>query len=175
MRHSKAQFIIGTALIAIGVMLLISNITNRAIGWNYFGPAILMLIGILFFATIKNRQRTGAIFPGMIFFLTGLALFLANFPNIYNFLVNIQLHTFVMIVLGLAFLALYLTRPQDFGLLIPTAIFIVLGILFILNDFWIIDEDMITRLWPLIPIFIGIGIIIHEVRKKPRTQEKVEV
>jgi len=175
MNNNRSHLIIGVILITIGALLMISNFTDIEIGWSYFGPGILMVIGILFFTSIKTRQRSGAVFPGVIFFLTGLALFLVNFPVIYDFLINVKLHTFVMFLLAAAFFALYLTRPKEMGLLIPTSIFAVLGTFFILKDFWIIDEVIIQQLWPIIPIVIGMIIVIHGLRKKTPDPNHAEI
>jgi hypothetical protein len=164
--NNRSNLIFGIILITIGAILLVANLTDYRIGWSYLGPAILIFIGILFFASIKSRQRAGAIFPGIIFFVTGLAFFLTNFSSFYEVLIRIEFHTFVMLVLTVAFLGLYLIRPQEVGLLVPTAVFAMLGALFLLNDFWILDWDSIGRLWPLIPIGIGVAIVIHGLRRK---------
>lgn len=166
MQNIRANLIFGIILIMIGAVLLVANLTDFRIGWSYWGPLILMLIGILFFSSIKSKKSSGAVFPGIIFFVSGLAFLLTNFDMFYTVLVNVEFHTFVMLVLGAAFLGLWLTRTEEAGLLVPTGFFLILGTLFLLNDFWLIEWDSISRLWPLIPIGIGVAIVLHGLRKK---------
>lgn len=171
MKNIKNQLILGIILIIIGSVLMMANILDYSFSWRQILPVVLMIIGILFFTSIKSKERSGAIFPGVIFFVTGLYLFLRNISSIDNFFYDIEIPTVVFIILCLAFLALYLTRPQDFGLLIPTLIFGILGTLYLLNDLWIIDREQIKRFWPLILIGIGIGSIVHGIVKKNRSAE----
>jgi len=168
MKNPKTHLLFGIILISIGSMLLIGNFIDWHIDISYMGPGILMLIGGIFFILMITQKKTGAIFPGMLFFLGGLYLFLLNFPLIADFLWELQIPTIVLFWLGISFLFFYFTRPQEVGLLIPTAILLILGVLFLLNDLWIIDRDFIFHLWPLILILVGGGIVVHEVLKKPK-------
>ncbi|MCI0512732.1 DUF5668 domain-containing protein [candidate division KSB1 bacterium] len=165
-QHFRGHLLVGVFLIAIGTILLITNISDFTLGWSYLGPIILMLIGVLFFSSIRSRRQSGAIFPGTIFFLTGLAFFLTNFDAAYDFIQNIEPPTFIVLVIGIAFLALYLCRLNEVGLLIPTGIFLTLGLLLLFNDFYRIDWDWVHRLWPLIPILIGVGIVMRGISKR---------
>lgn len=174
MRNQRSHLLFGFLLISFGIIWLIANISGHRIGWNFLGPGILMVVGILFFSSIKNRRNAGVVFPGTLFFLAGLFLFLQNFDFFYDYTYNIQLHTAIMLLLGCAFLALFIARGRELGLLIPTLIFFVLGGLFLLNDYWILDRYLIEKLWPLIPIGIGIFIILHGLRKHEQEQRSQE-
>jgi hypothetical protein len=170
MKNTRSHLIFGFFLISFGIIWLIANITENRIGWNFLGPGILMAVGISFFASIKNQQTAGSVFPGTLFFLTGLALFLKNFDFFYDFMYNIQIHTAILLLLGCAFLVLFIVR-RELGLLVPTTILITLGMLFLLNDFWILDRNLIEKFWPLIPIGIGIFIIFQGLRKQKRNHQ----
>jgi hypothetical protein len=168
MKASKAHLIVGLLLIIIGAVLLAGNLTDWLIGIDYFFPGILMLVGVMFFVTVVSRNRPGAIFPGVIFFLLGLYHFMLNFDVISDFLHEFQMRSIILIIIGLAFFALYALKPRDVGLLIPGSILLILGAFFALTDLWIIDEELLYKLWPLLPILIGAILVARGLLKQPQ-------
>lgn len=170
MKNTRSHLVFGFFLVAFGAIWLIANLSGNRIGWNFLVPGILMAVGLSFFTSIRDRQTAGSVFPGTLFFLAGLAMFLKNFDFFYDFMYDIQIHTAIMLLLGCGFLALFIAK-RELGHLVPTAIFFTLGALFLLNDLWILDRRMIEKLWPLIPIGIGVFIIIHGLRKHDRDQQ----
>ncbi|MBN1349396.1 hypothetical protein JXJ21_08300 [candidate division KSB1 bacterium] len=169
--HTRASLAVGILLIAIGSLLLIHNLMDLYLGRSYFIPLMIMAVGALFFASIRSREKSGAALPGTFFLLGGAAILAMNYPPIYEVMSNIYPWTFVILLLGLSFFVLFLIKPGDTGLLIPASVLIVLGALFTLHDLWILDWDNINRLWPLIPIAIGVGIIVRAILKKPMQTE----
>lgn len=164
-KQSKASLVIGLLLVIIGILLLIQNLYDFYLERSHLFPILIMALGLLFLFSIRRRERSGAVVPGTFLFLGGAILFSMNFDPIYDIFSNIYPWTFVLLLLGISFLVLFIIKPRDYGLLVPISVFLSLGILFLLYDLWIIDLDGIKRLWPFIPIIIGIGIIIHAIVK----------
>ncbi len=168
MRASKAHLVVGLLLIIIGVFLLVGNLTDWLIDFNYVVPGILMLIGIMFFSSVISRNKPGSIFPGVIFFLLGFYYLMLNFRSIGDFLHEFEMRTIILIIVGLAFFALYALKPQDVGLLIPGSILLILGAFFALTDLWIINEELLYKLWPILPILAGAILVARGLLKQPQ-------
>lgn len=168
MNASKAHLLVGLLLIIIGAVLLVGNLTDWLRGIDYYLPGILMIIGIMFFISVVTRNRPGAIFPGVIFFLLGFYYFMLNFRFSGDFLHEFEFRSIILIIIGLAFFARYALKPGDVGLLIPGSVFLILGAFFALTDLWIIDEDLLYKLWPLLPILIGAILVARGLLKQPQ-------
>ncbi|MBN2088100.1 hypothetical protein JW964_00725 [candidate division KSB1 bacterium] len=168
MKASKAHLIVGLLLIIIGAVLLVGNLTDWLIGFNYLVPGVLMLIGVMFFLSVISKNKPRAIFPGVICFLLGFYYFMLNFRTIGDFLLEFEMRTIILIIVGLAFFALYALKPQDVGLLIPGSILLILGAFFALTDLWIINEELLYRLWPILPILIGAILVARGLLKQPQ-------
>lgn len=158
----------GLILILIGALLLIHKLTPYSFGWYEIYPLILISMGVLFFVSIIHKRDKGAIFPGTIFFLLGLFFFLRNYEIIPYYYMR-EVWPMFLIILGLAFVAIFITKPGDWGVLIPAGIFLFLGIVFLLRKFYIIYWDIwdiIADYWPVILIIIGGGIILGALKRQ---------
>lgn len=165
--HKKSIFP-GVLLIIFGVILLVNRITPFHFGWRQVYPLILIGLGMLFFASIYQKKDKGAVFPGTILFLFGLFFFLRNYDVIDYFYVS-EVWPIFLIIFGLAFLALFVTKPSDWGVLVPAGILIFLGIMFwlkISTDFFWDAWYLVSDYWPVILIVIGGGIILGSLKKK---------
>lgn len=159
----------GLILIFIGAILLLYKLDVFDFGWYEVYPLILMGIGVLFFTSIIGKNQKGAVFPGTILFLLGLFYFLRNYEIISYYYMR-EVWPVFLLILGLAFFAVFLTKPEDWGVLIPAAILVLLGVSFLMREFHIIRWnvwDVIGDYWPIILIIIGAGIILGSL-KKPR-------
>lgn len=158
----------GLILVIIGAVLLLYNLDIFNFGWHELYPIILMGIGVLFFTSIIGKRHKGAVFPGTILFLLGLFYFLRNYEIIPYYYMR-EVWPVILIIVGLAFFAVFLTNPRDWGQLIPAGTLLVLGIGFLLRELNIIRWNIwqaIRDYWPTILIVIGAGIILGSLRRK---------
>ena len=157
----------GLILIIIGALLLIHKLTPYSFGWYELYPLILIGLGLLFFASIVHKRDKGAVFPGTIVLLLGLFFFLRNYDIIPYYYMRVW--PMFLIILGISFLAIFITKPADWGVLIPAGIFLFLGTVFLLRKFHIIYWDIwdiIADYWPVILIIIGGGIILGALKRQ---------
>jgi len=163
MDTSKSSIWPGLILIIIGSILLLYKLDIFDFGWYQIYPVIMMGLGILFFTSIAGKSQKGAVFPGTILFLLGLFFFLRNYEIVpYDYVRHVG--PVVLIIVGLAFFAVFLTKPSDWGALIPSAVLVVVGSSLLLREFHVIHWnvwDVITMYWPILLIVIGAGIIFR--------------
>jgi len=173
MSKHRNSILPGLILIIIGALLLINKLVPYSIGWYEIYPLILMAIGVLIFVSVIGKQDKGAVFFGTFFLLLGLFFFLRNFDIIPYYYMR-EVWPIILIILGLSFVSVFITKPRDWGVLIPGGILLFLGIIFLLRKFHIIYldiEDIIADYWPMILIIIGAGIILGALKRKPYSSE----
>jgi hypothetical protein len=167
MSNHKHSIWPGLILIIIGALLLVHKLTPYSFGWYEIYPLILIALGALIFVSVIGKRDKGAVFFGTIFFLLGLFFFLRNYDIIPYYYMREVWPTF-LIILGLAFGSIFITKPSDWGVLIPAGIFLFLGVVFLLRKlhviYWDIG-DIIADYWPVILIIIGGGIILGALKR----------
>lgn len=173
MSNHKSSLWPGVILIIIGALLLVNKLTDISFGWYQIYPVIFVALGIMFFVSVINRQNKGAVFPGTILLLMGVFFVLRNWDLVpYRYVRDVW--PAMSAILGLAFLALFLVKPRDWGVLIPASIFLFFGgaiwldkldIIYI--DIWDIWRDY----WPALLILIGIGIIVGSLTKQSNNHQ----
>lgn len=169
MSKHKHSLLPGLILILIGSVLLVNKLTSYSFGWDEIYPLILIALGVLIFISVIGKQDKGAVFFGTFFFLIGLFYFIKNCELISHYYMRAEWQTF-LVILGLAFLSVFIAKPSDWGVLIPAAIFLFLGAGFLLRKFHVIYWDIghvISDYWPVILIIIGGGIIVGAVKRQP--------
>lgn len=159
----------GLILIVIGALLLANRLVPYSIGWYEIYPLILMALGALIFISVIGKKDKGPVFFGTFLFLLGLFFFLRNFDIIPYYYLR-EVWPIILIILGLSFVSIFITKPSDWGVLIPGGIFLFPGIAFLLRKLHIIYldiGDLIADYWPMILIIIGGGIIMGALRRQP--------
>ncbi len=150
----------GVVLIVLGVIFLVDRLNLFYLDWSVIWPSLVILLGIYFFA--RAAHDSGSVFAGTLFFFSGLAFLARNEGWFYTY-VHFGFGGILLAILGLAFLALFVVRPEDWGVLIPGVFFVFLGGLIWADQTGLISwytRHQILRLWPVLLILIGIGIII---------------
>ena len=163
----------GLILIVIGALLLVNKLVPYSIGWYEIYPLILMALGVLIFISVIGKRDKGAVFFGTFLFLLGLFFFLRNFDIIPYYYMR-EVWPIILIILGLSFVSVFITKPDDWGVLVPGGILLFLGIAFLLRKFHIIYldiGDIIAEYWPVILIIIGGGIILGSLKRQPYRTE----
>ena len=157
----------GLILILLGALLLMRKLTPYSFGFYEIYPIVIMGIGVLLFVSVIGKRDKGAIFPGTILLLLGLFFFLRNYDLVpYRYVRDIW--PMLLVILGIAFLAVFLTKPSDWGVLIPAATFLFFGIVLLLNrlDVFYLDVwDIIADYWPIALIVVGAGIILGSFKR----------
>jgi len=164
----------GLFLILIGAILLVHKLVPYSFGWYEIYPLIFIGLGILLFISILGKRDKGAVFPGTFLFFLGLFFFLRNY-DIIPYLYRLEVWPIFLIILGLAFLVFFFTKPSNWGTLIPAGIFLFLGIVFLLDRLHIVYLDIwniLADYWPVVLIIIGGGIILGSLKRHQwRTEE----
>lgn len=176
MHTHKHSILPGLILIIIGALLLVNKLVPYSIGWYEIYPLILMAIAVLIFISVIGKRDKGAVFFGTFFFLLGIFFFLRNYDIIPYYYMR-EVWPALLIIFGLSFVSVFITKPSDWGVLIPAGILIFLGVVFLLRKFHIIYldiGDIIADYWPMILIIIGAGIILGALRRQPCCSETNE-
>ena len=149
--------IIGLVLLLLGVALLLNQMNVIHIG----GMALVWLGLLVYGAAVVirsfiNNDRS-KVFFGTLCFLTGILFFMRKMGFISGAF-SIYLPAFIIIV-GLAFLMLFVFNVKDWHLLIPAFIFLALGAALMLTHlgYWY-SRDVwraIASYWPVLLIIIG--------------------
>ncbi len=150
----------GVVLIVLGVIFLIDRLDLFYLDWAVVWPSLVILLGIYFFTRVP--QESGAMFAGTLFFFSGLAFLARNEGWFYTY-VHFGFGGILLAILGLAFVALFVVRPSDWGVLIPGVFFLFLGGIIWADRVGLISwytRQQLLRLWPILLIVIGAGIII---------------
>ena len=167
MSANKNSIFPGIILIFIGSLLLINKITPYYFSWYEIYPLILIGIGLLLIFSILNKVDKGAIFPGTILLLVGVFFFLRNYDIMPYYYLS-DFWPIFLIIFGLAFFAVFVTKPSDWGVLIPGCLFLFLGVIFFLKIYRIIYWEIweiVGQYWPVILIVIGGSIILGSLKK----------
>ena len=149
--------IIGFVLVLLGVALLLNQMNVIHIG----GIALVWLGLLVYGAALVIRSfinnDRGKVFFGTLCFLTGILFFMRKL-GLVNGAFSIYLPAFIIIV-GLAFLMLFVFNVKDWHLLIPSVIFLALGAALMLTHlgYWYSHDvwKVIASYWPVLLIIIG--------------------
>jgi hypothetical protein len=161
--EKRKQFpVFGIFLILIGFGILFDRMNLFDFTWKKIWPIGLGLIGIwMTISAILYNQR-GKVFGGSFIFLFGILYFLKN----YDF-ISLRQDIFLpalLLILGLSFFMLFVFEPRDWGVLIPSIIFIGLGLFITFTRlgyiFYYELWDFVAIYWPLLLIIIGISMLI---------------
>lgn len=167
MSTRRPSIIPGLLLIIIGILFLLNKFLPFSFGWYEIYPLIFLAMGILFFVSIIGKPHKGAVFPGTILLLLGIFFILRNFDLIpYRYVREVW--PIMLIIFGFAFLAIFITKPSDWGVLIPAGICLFIGGIFYANRFYHFywdAWDLFADYWPVFLILIGAGIVLKSLRK----------
>ena len=161
MNSNRSSLWLGAALVLIGTVMLVDKFTHGAFSWLYSWEALLTAGGLLLIIRAIVTSRPNQVFPGMLAFMSGLLLVLDNFPYFIDLFWGIEIPTFVFFVLFSAFLALFLFRKADSGLLVPTLIFAVLVAGSLLFDLKVLNWAHIRQWGPIALVLVGLIMVLH--------------
>ena len=165
----RASILPGLILIFIGTIILLYKFFPGFVDFRHTYPVVLLALGmmLIFSVCCKSKTDKGAVFPGTILFFIGLFFFLRNFGLVDYYYVR-EIWPIFIIIVGLGFLALFIAKPSDTGVVVPAGIHLFIGIITLLNKLYLINIELwevIADYWPVILIVIGAGIILGSLKK----------
>ncbi len=165
--HAKPRGLFpATFLIFLGLIFLLRSL--HLLDWSDAWPLILVGVGTMIFISGLGRTDKGAVFPGTVLILVGVFFFLWSRLHFSDSMDMDELWPIFPLIVGIAFFILFLLNPKDWGTLVPGVILVLISVLFFLTNFGLLSTSKwahIGRLWPLVLIIIGLGLLLG--RKKP--------
>jgi len=171
----KASILPGLILIFVGSIILLYKFFPGFVDFRHAYPIVLLALGVMLIFSVccKSKTDKGAVFPGTILFFIGLFFFLRNYGLVEYYYVR-EVWPIFIIMVGLGFLALFLAKPSDSGVLVPAGILLFIGVISLLNKLYIIDIELweiIADYWPVILIVIGLSIILGSLKRRQHLEE----
>ncbi|TAK61173.1 MAG: hypothetical protein EPO24_05970 [Bacteroidetes bacterium] len=159
----------GIALIVFGALLLLVKTDVLNIDFSQVLWAGLMVLGIGIVVKGFAKDHRGKIFWGTVLFLYSLYFFIHEFEFIQYYHHIFLPSTFL--ILGIAFLMLFISNTREWALLIPAFFFGGIGAAFLMSemgymyyeDVW----DVLWHYWPILLIAIGLGIMFKRKSTHP--------
>ena len=176
MEKRDKSLVPGIVLIAVGLLFLLHQMDVFYFRWRYIYPLGLLALGAVCLVSVFSKNQRSAAFPAGMFLSLGLFFFLRNYrylPLEDYFYYPDELWPIFMIACGLGFIALYFAKREDWAVLIPGGVLVFLGLLFVLRTQRIIRWVDFRDFWPVILIAIGLSIVVHSLRKKPKQVTEV--
>jgi FtsH-binding integral membrane protein len=163
MRNLRSAVIPGLLLIALGAWLLAGTLGVRLPSFETLWPVLLIVFGLAFVFQFfaEGRRSEGLVFTGVASTLLG-AFFLAITLGPLTWNDAGRLWPAYVLIAGLAFLAQWLVRPSQRGLLVPALLALAVGAAALALTLGLVRADVarqITRLWPLLLIVLGLALL----------------
>lgn len=159
------RLIAGIMLIAFGVVALLATLINSSI----LGLSILPTLGILFIVWALLARLPGLMIPGGI--LTGLGGGILLSDVAFGSAAGDVRGGIIVLGLGVGFLMIlpliWLISPErHWWALIPGGILSLIGIALLVGGGALNVLNVAGKLWPVVPIIVGIYLIWRIVRKR---------
>jgi hypothetical protein len=148
---------IGWILIGIGILFVLRYILD----WGFYWAAVLLVIGGVILAYALFSKAHGGVFAGTLLFLLGLFFLLRETDVLMDPMSD--LWPIILIIVGVSFTMVFLFRPQEWGMLIPGGILLVIGVVILLWNYRYISRYTMSGIfnwWPLILIAIGAWLLL---------------
>ena len=161
MRRRSGAVLLGLLLVALGAWLLAGTLGVRLPGLERVWPVGLIVLGLAFITQFfaGGRRSEGLVFTGVATTLLG-GFFLAITLGRLAWSDAGRLWPIYILIGGLAFLAQWLVRPGERGLLVPAVLAaggatLALALGLVRADI----AEQIIRLWPVVLIVLGLGLL----------------
>jgi Domain of unknown function (DUF5668) len=163
MRNRTGALIPGLLLIALGAWLLAGTLGVRLPSVATLWPVVLIVAGLAFLAQFfaGGRRSEGLVFTGVAAALLGVFFLVITLGRL-TWNDAGRLWPIYVLIGGLAFLAQWLARPGERGLLVPAVLALAVGGATLALALGLVRADVadqIIRLWPLVLIVLGLGLL----------------
>jgi hypothetical protein len=159
----NSNIVMGAVLVALGCILLLSNLGYINFSWDYIWPMALLLPGIyLHFAYFtKIDKNPGNLVPAGILTTYGIMAYIVAF---FGWGTMASLWPFILLGIAIGLLELYLFGTRDKGLLIPISILGGLGLMLLTKTYFFFDLKKVVI--PAILVILGVLILSKREHKQ---------
>lgn len=149
----NSNIVMGAVLVALGCILLLSNLGYINFSWDYIWPMALLLPGIyLHFAYFtKIDKNPGNLVPAGILTTYGLMAYVVAF---FGWGTMASLWPFILLGIAIGLTELYLFGTRDKGLLVPISILGGLGLMLLSKTYFFFDLKKVII--PAILVVLGV-------------------
>lgn len=159
------RLVAGVVLIAFGVLTLLATLIDSRV----LGLSILPMIGVLFIIWGLTARLPGLMIPGGI--LTGLGLGILLNDLAFSAAAGEMRGGIIVLGLGFGFLMILpltwvISSERHWWALIPGGILSLVGIALLIGGGALETLTWLGRLWPVVPIVVGIILIWQMLRKR---------
>jgi len=171
----------GVALIAFGLLFLLSQIFQKADFWGAMWPFFPIALGVIFFVIMfaGGKGFAGFAIPASIITMIGLILLFQNLTGLWNTWAYAWALIVFAVGLGIYIMGWYADRASDRrGGIVVMRIGLILFIIFgammemIFRDF--VSENVMQYVFPALMILLGIYLIFRPRKKAPETIQAPE-
>lgn len=160
MRKQLTSIFLGAVLIFAGLILFLEKLDLLFFTWFEIYPVILLLLATFSYLSV-SQQNKNAVFWGTCFAVIGLFFLLRNYGFV-EFMWTVPLYTVFAVAPGLGLVALFLVKPDDWGVLIPGGFLLLIGGVGIAQAIGM-DPNDILAYWPVLLILLGLGMILRSI------------
>jgi hypothetical protein len=167
---SRSSFLVGAALVLVGVLSLVVSAVMAALGFNPLGfvlrlwPVLVLGVGLAFvvppFLT-RDKPGLGALYiPGLPILTTGGILFLASVFSAWGIWEWLWPMLIISLAMGFVFAAIYM---RVIWLLIPAIIIGLNGLVFqfcAITGLW----HWWSVLWTIEPLSVGLALLVVNIK-----------
>lgn len=166
MKKNSSSVALGILLIAAGVLILMNQLDLFRITWDEALPILLLVICAVSMINVA-RGNKHSVFWATACGVAGIFLLLRNFDVIDSFWFMSEWPVFLASA-GLGFIAMYVAKPAEWGVLIPGAICTFFGVIFILDELDVsyYTRELLKNFWPIVLVLAGLGLILGSLRRK---------
>lgn len=163
MSNRRGAIIPGLLLILLGAYLLAQNLNVPLPGLDRLWPVFPLVFGLAFITQffVGGRTDDGLIFVGVAGALVGAFFFLFTLGRLEWGDMGRYWPVFVVIG-GVAFLAQWLVRPAQRGLLVPAFLALVVGLVALVLNLRLVNPALaaqLSKLWPALLILGGLAVL----------------
>ena len=165
----RSSLIPGLILIAIGGWFLAGNLGVRLPDIAALWPLLPLIGGVSslidYFRT--GRRDSGKVFFGVAALGVGVFFFMFTLGQLRWAQMGDYWPVFLLIA-SAAFLAQWLVEPARLGLLVPAAISLAIGLIFMPEVRRLLNNtvvDQLVKLWPLALIIAGLAVLAGNMRR----------
>lgn len=169
MSNRRGALLPGILLMLLGAWLLARNLNLPVPRLDQLWPGLLVLFGFGFLVRFLagGRREEGLVFVGVAATLTG-AFFLIITLGALDWSAMGAYWPVLVLIGGLAFLGQWLARPTERGLLVPAVLALLVGAVGLVFTLGLLDPALAAqaaRLWPLVLIVLGLGLLVSYLRR----------
>lgn len=168
MEKTRKSLLPGFILIFIGLSIFANNHPYFYDKWEVIYPGFILFFAVIFFLEAIRNNKSSMVFWGSAFSVVGAFFIFRNFGVIPYYEVE-EYWPVVFVGLGIGFLSLFLINLKDWGALIPSAIFLFIGVGFCMTNMFRVYWDFeifIEKYWPVFLVFTGIGLVTNGLLKQ---------